>query len=244
MRQESTTTKFNGYFITAYWGPRAETPAELAKRFFRMIDSLMQIDPVFSHWVYSRSTELETLRGNFAESIAKNIQRDDFGDVIPDGGYWFHARTEGQPRDRRFSVFCHVGMNLSGLTRNTVILSGSALVESAPETHSYPIIHSALLAIVEAWAPDTIEANCSWLVDRTKADFSFRPAWMRYLCPELARRAMPPPSALVEHLPNGGLLLLATKETFDVDNPRHVAAAEEIAAALGNLNPSRKSSQI
>ena len=119
-----------------------------------MINSFRRIDPIFSPWVYGRNTELETLRGDFAESIAKNIQRDDFGEVTPDGGYWFHAGTEGQPRDRRFSVFCHVGMNLSGVTRNTVILKGSALVKSAAETHSYPIIHSALLAIVDAWAPD------------------------------------------------------------------------------------------
>jgi Immunity protein 52 len=243
MRQEITTTKFNGYFITAYWGPSAETPAGLAKRLFRMINSFRRIDPILSQWLYGGSMELETLRDDFAENIARNIQRDDFGKVIPDGGYWFHAGAEGQSRNRHFSVSCHVGMNLSGFTRNTVILNGSALVESAPETHSYPIIHSALLAIGDSWAPDTVEANCSWLVYRTKAEFSFRPAWMRYLRPELARQVMPPASALVERLPNGGLLLLATDETFDVDNPQHVAAAEDIAAALAKLDRSRKSSQ-
>lgn len=239
MRQEITTTKFNGYFITAYWGPRAETPAELGRSFFRMIDAFKEIDPIFSRWVYGRSTDLETLREDFAESIAKKIQRDDFGEVIGDGGYWFSARTGGQPRDRLFFVSCHAGMNLRGVTRNTVILGGSALVESAPETHSFRLIHSALLAIADAWVPDTVEANCSWLVDRTKTDFPFRPAWMRYLCPALARQATPPANALVEHLPDGGMLLKATNETFDVDNPQHVAAAETIAAALTPLDRSR-----
>lgn len=243
MWQEITTTKFNGYFITASWGPRAETPDELAKRFFRMIDSFRRIDPIFARWVYGGNTALETLRDDFTEIIAKNIQRDDFGEVIPDGGYWLHAGTEGQPRNRHFSVSCHVGMNLSGPIDNTVILNGSALVESAPETHSFLIVHSALLAIVDAWAPDTVEANCSWLVDRTEVDFVFRPAWMRYLCPDLACRATPPASATIEHLPNGGLLLSATKETFDVDNPQHVAGAEEIAAALAKLDRSHKSSE-
>ena len=32
--QEITKTGINGYFITAEWGPRAETPGNLAGRFF------------------------------------------------------------------------------------------------------------------------------------------------------------------------------------------------------------------
>jgi hypothetical protein len=94
-----------------------------------------------------------------------------------------------------------------------------------------------LLAIADAWEPTTIEANCGWLVQRKTYDAHFRPAWMRYLCPTLAQEAKPPSCAIVECLPNGGLLLFATEQTFDVDNPRHVAAAEEIAAALAPLRP-------
>jgi Immunity protein 52 len=41
---------------------------------------------------------------------------------------------------------------------------------------------------------------------------------------------------LVEHLPNGGLLMSATTETFDVENPAHMAAARAIGAAIAPLN--------
>jgi hypothetical protein len=45
-----------------------------------------------------------------------------------------------------------------------------------------------------------------------------------------------PAPVLVEHLPNGGLLMSATAETFDIENPSHMAAARSIAAAIAPLN--------
>ena len=42
-----------------------------------------------------------------------------------------------------------------------------------------------------------------------------------------------------EHLPNGGLLMSATTESFDVDNPAHFKAAQDMAAAMAPLNDLR-----
>ena len=235
-----TETPINGYFITAEWGPREETPDDLAKRFFRMIDAFEQIDPVFAFWSSGRK-ELKSCRARFAEIIEKKIERDDWGAVIPTAGYWFGALTEGQPPSRDFAVRCHAGSSIKSPPGNDVILEQSTMVQPAPELHSYRIFRAALLAIVDAWEPTSVEANCLWLVQRKKYDLPFRPAWMRYLCSDLARQANPPASAMVEHLPNGGILLSATDQTFDVDNPQHVAVAEEIAAALAPLGPSFKS---
>jgi hypothetical protein len=114
--------------------------------------------------------------------------------------------------------------------------STAYLVEPASENVTYRIFHSALLAIVDTWQPATVEGNCRWFVQRERQDFVFRPAWMRYLCPALARQANPPASAIIEYFPDGGLLLSATDQTFDVDNSHHVAVAEEIAAALAKLD--------
>ncbi|MFZ3328524.1 MAG: Imm52 family immunity protein [Methylocella sp.] len=55
--------------------------------------------------------------------------------------------------------------------------------------------------------------------------------------PWLASLVTPPPApVIVERLANGGLLMSATTETFDVENPAHMAAAHEIAAAIAPLN--------
>jgi hypothetical protein len=238
MSREIIMTDVNNYFITASWGPRAETPDDLALRFFRMIDALKPINPVFRQWIYERKNDLQSHRDDFAKYIAKKIERDDFGVINPNSGYWFGVRSpDGLAPNRRFSVQCHAGKSIGDDFANHVILDEDAMVQPAEELHSYRIFRSALLALVEAWSPATVEANCGWLVQRKVYNPHFRPAWMRYLCPTLAREATPPASAIVEHLANGGLLLCATEQTFDVDNPRHVAAAEEIAVALANLGP-------
>ncbi len=43
-------------------------------------------------------------------------------------------------------------------------------------------------------------------------------------------------TVLAERLPNGGLLMTATTETFDVDNPAHMAAAKDMAKAMAPLD--------
>jgi hypothetical protein len=237
MLREITTTKVNGYFITATWGPRAETPSELSTRFFRMIEAFKQIDPVFGQWLYGRRSSLESHRGNFAKEIEETVERDDFGEIERNSGYWFGVRSpDGPALNRRFSINCHVGKSYGNEYANEVIVKESTSVQPAPEMHSRRIFYPALLAVVEAWDPVTVEANCGWLVQRKSYDAHFRPAWMRYLCPGLAQKAKPPKSAIIEYLPNGGVLLSATEQTLDVDNPNHVAAAEKIAAALAGLN--------
>ena len=91
-----TKSDINGYFITAEWGPRAETPEDLAQRFFRMINAVRQIDPVFRLWVYGRRNDLDTHCDDFVKFIAKTIERDDFGAVTPNAGYWL-APVAGRP---------------------------------------------------------------------------------------------------------------------------------------------------
>jgi hypothetical protein len=59
---------------------------------------------------------------------------------------------------------------------------------------------------------------------------------MQYLAPPLASLIIPPSTAIVEHLPNGGILMSATEETFDPDNAAHLAVARDIAAATAPLN--------
>ncbi len=240
-----TESEINGYFITATWGPRAETPDEIATRFLRMIDALAPIDPVFRDWLYGRQSTLDAHRAGFAKDIEKSIGCDDFGAVELNAGYWFGVRSpDSQSPDRRFVVNCHAGSGLHRPFSNEIVFEESATVQPAPELHNHRIFHAALLAIVDAWEPTTVEANCLWLVQRKKSDLPFRPAWMRYLCPALAKQAAPPTSAIVEYLPDSGLLLSATDQTFDIDNPQHVVAAEEIATALAPLGPSLKSLSV
>ena len=100
------------------------------------------------------------------------------------------------------------------------------------------VLKPALLSVVAAWGPDRGNVVCWDYWQRLFGDRHyppFRSGWMTYLAPQYASRITPPPAAIVESVPGGGLLLLATEERFSMDNPTHLAGADAIQAALDPL---------
>jgi hypothetical protein len=231
-----------GYFMTGFWGARIETPNQIAPRFLRHIDLLREIDPLFALWISGSKgpRKLETIRDRFVKEIEAGISRDDYGDPDPVDGYWFGAYTRGYPNPFSYSVNGNAGAwRPSVPTGNAVIFETASQSIPDPAAITYPIFKSALLALVEAWDPVDCYASSDDLLDllpRPERHEHFREAWMQYLSAPLARLIAPPSSAINDWLPNGGLLMSATNETFRVDNPAHLAAARDIAAATAPLN--------
>jgi hypothetical protein len=237
---EIKTTDSKDYYIRAGWEARAETPDELAARFLRMIDALKKIDPVFSLWTCGgmRSLDFEKIRDRYAEEIAAGLSRSDWGEPTPVYGYWFAATTRDVPRERYFAVRCHAGGTVKESFPNSIILETSSLANLKPDPSvvSYRVFRPALLAIVDVWNPAHAGAYSQQLIEKYGGDSYFSAAWIQYLCPWLAEKITPPSTVLAEHLPNGGLLMSATTETFDVDNAAHHKAAQDMAAAMAPLD--------
>jgi hypothetical protein len=245
--REIKTTDSKDYYIRASWEARAETPDELAARFLRMIDALKEIDPTFNLWTCGkkRSVEFEEIRDRYAEEIAAGLSRSDWGEPTPVYGYWFAAVTRDVPRERFFAVRCNAGQTVPESFPNAVTLTtSSSKLGPDPNVVSYRVFRPALLAIVDAWDPVHTGAYSQQLIERCGGDSYFSAAWIQYLNPWLAQKIAPPSTVLAEHLPNGGMLMSATTETFDVDNPKHLSAAQDMAAAMAPLNalpwPSQK----
>jgi len=229
------------YYIRASWEARAETPDRLALRFLRMIDSLREIDPaVFGLWTCGarRPRKFELDRDRYSEEIAAGVMRDDWGKPTPIYGYWFGARTRDTPDDRTFGVRCHAGGTVKESFPNAVTFetSSSANLEPDPAVVSHRIFRAAMLAIVDAWEPACGGAYSRKLIQLNDSASHFPAAWIQYLCPRLAKKVTSPSTVLAEHLPNGGLLMTATMETFDVHTPAHLAAAQDMAAAMAPLD--------
>jgi len=103
---------------------------------------------------------------------------------------------------------------------------------------SVAALKPALLSVATAWKADRGNVVCWSYWRRLFGDRHyplFRSGWMTYLAPQYASRITPPPAAIVEPVPNGGILLLATKERFSMDNPAHLAVADAIQATLEPL---------
>jgi hypothetical protein len=102
------------------------------------------------------------------------------------------------------------------------------------------IFTSALLAMANAWDATWCAAYPSDIIPLWPKPGPGRPhfrmAWITYLSPRFAPMVTPPRSAIVEYTPEGGLVMTATRDRFDVTNPAHLAAAREIEAAMAPVN--------
>jgi hypothetical protein len=222
------------YSAQAIWGPRAETPEDLAIRYGKLIDALRDISPLLQTWVFGAKT-FDAMRPRLAQFIASKVMKDDFGKPDPIFGSLFGHYTKGQPESLSYSLNVCVGATYPERFLNHVIFQTESGTIPAPEAITYEIFKPALLAVVEAWAPELCFAYPTELLKQIERTSYFRENWMLYLSPRLVPFVTPPQTSINEYLADGGLLMSATTETFRIDNPHHMAVARDIKAAVAHL---------
>ena len=97
------------------------------------------------------------------------------------------------------------------------------------------------MAVVEAWDATWCDVSPFSLHrllprDPNRRAPRYHGGWLTYIAPRFASLIRPPASAITEHPPGGGVLMIATEERFDVDEPKHVRVARDIHTALAPLN--------
>jgi hypothetical protein len=235
-----------GYRIITYWGPRQETPAELAPRMLRMLEGLAQIDPLLSGWQWFGNKKLvraEQINLATAEKLLEfGLYRDEASKrPLLSLGYHFSIHTRWrQPSE--LDVRGKLGVGIPGFFYdNNVTLDTSFLKPPDEAVLKYRIFKPALVLLATLWKANWACAHPIALSDLLPHDTKRRTCslyggWITYLSAVWATKITPPKSAIVDRAPDGGLLMIATEETFRVDNPQHVAVARDIDAALAPLN--------
>lgn len=117
----------------------------------------------------------------------------------------------------------------------SVTLKTDPYHEADPAILDFNVFKGALLAIAESFDTDEAIAFPSsvsrFWPDRSIVRPRLRLAWMTYVAARFAPLVSPPRTALVEHRPDGGLFMAATRERFSTDNPDHMRVAQEIVAS-------------
>jgi len=234
------------YSLLAYWGPRREDPDILAVRLMRTLHALPAIHPDLASWFMYPEPESELRAAPFnhddlASIIASGVARADDGDPIPVYGYTFWARNENLVTPRWVGITFRAG-SASRIRAfvNTVDLL-TAPLSAANETFiTMPVMKKIVLALGSIW-DITWCSVAPWLILDRRPDKRlnkpwFSQAWIAFLSARFAPLVTPPRSVISERTPNGDLLMIATKERFDLDNPDHMAAALEIEDALMPVN--------
>ena len=216
--------------LSALWGPRRETPAALAQRWLATVRQLRALDPALADWyrgVDGRGVPVLLEPAAIEAAIAAGAN---------DTGFRLTAKSDVAGRGPRVFEFIMSGGDID---YNVVTFGTELLSDPDPSLLRYDLFKPALLAIAEAFAVQRAYAYpraLSKLWPPSGTDSGFPIAWISYVSPHAAPLITPPPKVLVEHRPDGGLLMAATAETFDVGNPAHMEAARDIERAVAPLN--------
>jgi hypothetical protein len=239
----------SSYSILAYWGPRPESPPACAPKILRMFEALRRIDPALGR-LFWRDREngkpLPVTSLDVASAARLLAQRQNLSEVtrkpIVEFGYRFVATNELPWGPRCLTINGKLGgYTTANILANYVCLSTEPLHRENEDIINFRVFRSALLELASIWdaswcsatPTDLLEFVSTINVERRTPRLSG--GWITYLAAPFAAKIAPPHSAICEQV-DGGLLMTATEETFQVDNPAHVAVARDIDAALAPIN--------
>jgi hypothetical protein len=234
--------------VDVKWQPRPASTQDCAVRFAAMLDRLATLHPAFARWnkkawsraaanrpAWSMPPATDELTAVFENG---RVYKDKPRQLWPEMGYRVSAwNGRDGACGASLSVYAGAFSNHSRFPNTVDLVLKAAGPDNAALIDAI-VLKRALLSLATAWEPD-YGVVASW--DYYRRLFGdrhwppFRSGWMTYLAPQYASRITPPPTAIVEPVPGGGLLLLATAERFSIDNPAHLAAADAIQAALAPL---------
>jgi len=248
------------YNIRSDLPPRPEDPAALGARFLNTLDALSRIDPnVFHDWEImtypaAASLPLETARPRIASIIEKAVYRNDLRQPQPQYGYTAGALVINADKSRNISLRIKTGGTKKG---DSSLETGGWKVFPDPAIVTYPLFKAALLAIVTNWPPiwacayafrsNTVRVPVSYpggvqgsrledlpMIpgDPTFPESVFHAPWVAYLSAPLAAGVTLPREIITERTPDGGLLMIATEERLDPENPEHLHRARAILQTM------------
>lgn len=245
------------YSIRTYPARIEGSPDSIGDRLIRTLDALSESDPlVFANWeITDRPTRtsmpLAMARSRICTVVEHNVVRDQLGEPDPDSGYDVWAFTGVDDRSRGI----HLWVKAGGRDDGHVWLQTSA--PNLPVDLSivtFPVFKAALLALADNWALPWIAAHAfrsnydmvpvhggAGLKLESRPMLPQEPAfprspfeipWIGYLSAALSAGLKLSPEIATERVLDGGLLMIATEDRLDPDNPEQLRRARIIAETM------------
>jgi hypothetical protein len=234
----------NNFTIYTHWNWRPESASEIGQKTLQTLDALSAIDPHFSQWCFAEfPSEIRE------DSLPLSIVRSDVGKFVegwmddadqePESrGYLITAFNSNEnPTVSPFSVSLQVHAGGGSKSVRYARLETSYGEVPDPSIVSYPVFKSALTALIRAWNVSYARVFSHELANQwDDPPLKFDLNWMTYLSAPLAGQITAPRDIHIERTDGGGVILIASDQTFDAANPSHMAAARRIRDALAPLN--------
>ncbi len=245
------------YHVYAKWSSRLETPAAIATRFLAFLSRLGAAHPGLAQWHYdpvdidlpmrADPAIIAAIAAQFfteplpsdpsavASWIASQSTEPDLDGIGPSLGYEFFVINMPFKCEPSSNIDLYLSAGATKKENNISFMTNPSMPPDL-SFYSFPILREVVLAMADTFDVDIALAFCSelselWMYERRIGDFAWHPAWLSYAGPRFAPLVSAPSSVYVEHTAQSGILLAATSDQFDMTNPAHLAAAQEIAAA-------------
>jgi hypothetical protein len=221
------------YYAGVYWGCRKDSAEECARRSATYFQLLSRCDPIYARWYEQADSLKKALQLQFEPTHDTFLR-------------FFGRRTYKDGKDG-FSFSAWTGHKEDGHGGMVMLRCGSAaefspnrcllyLPSDGPEEGrvlTSSVLAEVLRALVLAWEPD-------WggIISHAYQDMRDEPAghprtgWLMYFSRRRGEVPPLPSPARVEPVEDKGTLVLLTPERFTVDNPAHVALADEVRVLL------------
>ncbi|QRN96275.1 immunity 52 family protein [Archangium violaceum] len=231
------------YAAGVYWPARAETAEQCARRaetFFRL---LSRCDTSYTRWFEKAHSLEKALQLQFEPTYEtflrffgeKKYRR---GKTDKDGfnfGAW-----NGDEEGSNIMLTCGTS---SRYFPNTCILHLPSVDTEAGRILSAPVMTEVVRALVLAWEPeDGGVFSDAYQESRNEPVGPPRTGWLMYLSRRRGEVPPLPAPVRVEPVEDKGSLVILTPERFTVDDPAHVALADEVRALLDRAGLLKESS--
>ena len=228
------------YDIKAAWGSRPQSPEEIGAQWLKAHDAISRIGPRFAGWRLAdsesdRLISIDEARPQMAQIVEAGVWPGDWDRPDPDEGYSVRSTTaqggdEPTMGPRDFESRSKLGSKWNNYTWLTMGGLGWAGDLSAIR---YPEMKALVWAVASSWGAPWVnsgvqDSGLGPFEEMAKDPFFASPngpqrrpygrPWVGYLSAERAAGLVTPASLVSERTPDGGILISATTEQFDLEN--------------------------
>jgi hypothetical protein len=221
------------FYAGVYWPARRESAEECARRAETFFLLLSRADSIYAHWFEQANSLKKALQLQF-EPTYETLLRFFKSKKYNEGsfGFSFSAWTGHKEDGHGGVVMLSCGSAFEPSPNSCVV----DLPSEGPEEQrvlTVPVLTEVMRALVLAWEPDR-----GGVISHSYQDMRSEPAghprtgWLMYFS---HRRGVLPPlpqPVRVEPVEDKGSLVILTPERFTVDNPAHIALADDVRVLL------------
>lgn len=221
------------YVAGIYWPDRREPAEACARRAEVFFQLLSRCDPIYARWFEQAGSPRKALQLQFEpthETFLRFFGRRTYQEGKD--GFSFSAWTGHTEEGRGGMVMLRCG-SAARVVPNSCLLYLPSQEPDFGRVLSVPVLTEVMRALVLAWEPDWGGVISSAYLDMRDEPVS-KPysGWLMYFSRH--RGTVPPLPAPVRLVPveGKGTLIVLTPERFSVNDPAHVALAEQVRELL------------